>query len=521
MDKKPVFKKYEMHQPLLLPPSLEELIPENHIVKTLNQVVSQMDLRFLYDSYEGGGASSFHPEMMLKVLLYAYTQRIYSCRMIAKSLRENINFMWLSGNNRPNFRTINRFRLMLKNKIDDIFSELLMYLNEQGFIKLENYFIDGTKLEANSNKYSFVWKKSTNNYKKMLKEKVKILLEEIESINCEEDNNYGDKDLEELGENIEIDSQLLTETVNKLNAKLNNEDVDKVKKKVYKKAFKKIEKDYLPRMKKYENYEKILNGRNSFSKTDTDATFMRLKEDHMKNGQLKAAYNAQIGTENQFIVGFSIHQKAGDTSVMIPHLEKLKKTLKGKKPKNIISDAGYGSEENYDYLEKQDINAYVKYNTFHYEKKKKFKDNKFRVENLKYDETKDEFTCPAGKKLKYVYTKDYKTDNGYQTNRRCYQCEDCTACVFRSDCHRSKYNRTIQYSPTLAEMKTKARENLNSEKGIELRKKRGVEVESVFGHIKQNSHFRRFSLRGLKKVNLEWGLISIAHNIKKITATCT
>lgn len=516
-NKEAAFKRYEMYQPLLLPPSLDELIPEKHLVRTLNEVIERMDLKSLYESYEGGGASSFHPLMMLKVLIFAYSQKIYSCRMIAKALRENINFMWLSGNNFPDFRTVNRFRLRLRNKIDEIFSEILHYLSEQGYIDLTNYFVDGTKIEANANKYSFVWKGSTVYLKKKLGEKVKELLKKIDEVNEQENSQYGDKDLKELGEGVEINSEMLEKTIETLNKKLNGID-NEVKKKEYEQGVKKIKKEYLPRMQKYENYEKVLGDRNSFSKTDNDATFMRLKEDRMKNGQLKAAYNAQIGSENQFVVGYSIHQKTTDTSLLIDHIEKAKKLNKGKKPKNMIGDAGYGSEENYDYLEKQKINAYVKYNNFHYEKKKGFQTNRFRVENLEYDKVKDEFTCPAGKKLKYVYTKEYKTTNGYLTDRRYYQCENCTDCVLRADCHNSKYNRTIQYSPILAEMKAKARENLNSEKGIELRKKRCVEVESVFGQIKQDSAFRRFSLRGLEKVNLEWGLVCLAHNIKKIAA---
>ncbi len=272
-------------------------------------------------------------------------------------------------------------------------------------------------------------------------------------------------------------------------------------------------------MKKYEGYEQTFKGRNSFSKIDKSATFMRMKDDHMMNGQLKPAYNVQIGTENQFIVGYSIHQKTTDTSLMISHIEKLKKFLGGVLPQNIVTDAGYGSEENYDYLKKQNVKAYVKYNNYHFEKKRKFQKNKFRVENLVYDKKNDEFVCPANKRLKYGYSTNYKTANGYQTKRRVYQCENCIGCSFRSQCHRSKYDRKIWFSPTLNQMKNTAREMLDSQRGEELRKKRGVEVESVFGQIKHNASFNRFTLKGVDKVSLEWALVSIAHNIKKIALT--
>ena len=191
----------------------------------------------------------------------------------------------------------------------------------------------------------------------------------------------------------------------------------------------------MPRLQKYEKQEEILQERNSYSKTDNDATFMRMKDD-----QLRPGYNIQMGTEEQFIVGFSIHQKAGDTTCLIPHLNDLEKNI-GKLPENIITDAGYGSEENYEYLEEKELGNYVKYNIFHQEQKEKFKEQIFRVENLPYDEEKDEFSCPDGKKFKYKETKTHKTDNGYNTERRHYECEDCTGCPLREKCTKAKGNR--------------------------------------------------------------------------------
>ena len=270
-------------------------------------------------------------------------------------------------------------------------------------------------------------------------------------------------------------------------------------------------------MKKYEEQEKILGNRNSFSKTDHDATFMRTKDDHMKNGQLKPAYNIQTGTENQFIIGYSIHQKTTDTSHMISHLDHVKEVL-GKLSKNIVADSGYGSEENYSYLEKKKLKGYVKCNYFHKEQKKKFKKDRFRLENLHYDKKSDEYICPSGKRMSYQYTSKYTSDNGYHTHRRIYQCEDCTGCEVREQCHKSQYDRKIRVGFKLNRFKKKVRKMLHSKKGRKLRSKRGVEVESVFGQIKQNDGFRRFTLRGKEKTHLEWGLMSISHNMKKIYA---
>jgi transposase len=508
----PVFKEYNQDQGYLLPPSLEEMIPKHHLVRAVNAIVESMDIKTLEKQYKGGGTSSYHPEMLLKAILYAYTQRIYSSRRISKALRENINFMWLCGMNMPDFRTINRFRLSkLKGTIDELFYSLVEILEEMKLINLENYFLDGTKIEANANKYSWVWKKSTRRYKANLLRKVRALLVEIEEENTAEDNRYRDKDLEELGEDAEINSDELKKHVQGFNDRLNEDSYNNE----LKKSIKILEKDYIPRLEKYEEQEDTFGDRNSFSKTDKDATFIRMKEDHMRNGQLKPGYNIQIGTENQFIVGYSIHQKTTDTNFLIPNLEKLKSHLK-RLPQNIIADAGYGSEENYEYLENNNLGAYVKYNYFQKEQTKKFKEDKFRVENLPYNSEENEFTCPAGKKLKHSQNKDATTSNSFMRKLDIYECEDCTGCIYRSQCHKSEYNRKIKVSHKLNRLKTKVRENLHSEKGIILRRRRGVEVESVFGQIKHNKSFKKFLLRGMEKVNIEWGLISMAHNLMKI-----
>jgi transposase len=174
---KVTFKPYTMDQPTLMPPSLEELIPADHLVRVVNRVMDELDLEEVLNEYKGGGTSSYHPRMMLKVLVYAYTQKVNSSRQIAKGLRENVNFMWISGGNRPDFRTINRFRSsVMKEGIEVVFGEVLQYLIEGGYVTLENYFLDGTKIEANANKYKWVWAKSTTKYKARLQEKIQELL---------------------------------------------------------------------------------------------------------------------------------------------------------------------------------------------------------------------------------------------------------------------------------------------------------------------------------------------------------
>lgn len=511
----PVFKRYVMGQLSLLPPDLEELVPEKHVVRVVNEAIEQLDLRTLLERYKGGGTSSYHPKMMLKVLVYGYSQRIYSSRKIAKELRENVNFMWISGQNQPNFRTINRFRgEMMKGIIQEVFAEVLGMLIEAGYIKLEEYYVDGTIVEANARKHSYVWRKNTERYQKQLRRTVEELLEEIERQNEEENEKYGDKDLEELGEDAKIDSEKLKKKIEELNERLKKRPKDKGLKKVVRK----LEQDHLPRQEQYEQQERLLGERNSYSKTDPDATFMRMKADrYQKKAWPKPAYNVQIGTENQMIVGFSVHQRPGDTSCFKPHMEQLKENLPHL-PKQITGDAGYGSEENYVYLEEQQLENYLKYNTFHKEQTRKYQKDKFQAGNLPYDPEHDRFICPQGRFLTYQQTREYTTDNGYTGTYDVYACQDCSGCEFKPDCTQAQGNRQIQINWNLRRLRAQARTNLLSERGQTLRSRRGVEVEAVFGHIKQNRQFRRFMLRGLEKVSTEWGLLSIAHNMLKLAA---
>lgn len=506
-----VFKEYNMDQ-LMLPTSLSDVIPEKHLVRVINTAIERMNIEPLLKRYQGGGTSSYNPKMMLKILVYAYTDRNYSSRRVAKSVAENVHYMWLSGGNRPDFRTINNFRsVILKGIIEEVFASVLEMLEESGYIKLENYFLDGTKIEANANKYSFVWKKSVEKNKEKLRSKVKKLLENIEELNKEEDEKFGN-DPVDGNLNGPIDSKKLEQKIKELNERL----AGKKENKDIKKAVEILEEDCLKRLEKYEEYETKFDGRNSFSKTDSDATFMRMKEDHMKNGQLKPGYNIQIGTEGQFVVGFSVHQNRSDTGCLITHLEKTKEMLGGKLPGNIVADSGYGSEENYKFLENNELENYVKYNTFHKEQKKAFRKEMFNVENFIYDELADKYICPAGNELVYNETRKYKTDNGYETTRKYYKCYDCESCQYREECTKSKYGRTVQVNHELKRLKAKATENLNSDKGRELRSMRGTEVESVFGRLKNNWGFRRFLLRGLEKIKIEWGLLCIANNMAKM-----
>jgi transposase len=519
MDNRALFKRYEMGQPQLLPPSVEELIPEKHLVRVVNALIDKLKIATIESGYKGGGTSSYHPRMMLKLIVYAYAEKNYSGRQIAKSVRENIPYMWLSGGNRPDFRTINRFRSeRLKEKIQGVFTEVLEELIAGGYIKLENYFVDGTKIEANANRYSYVWKKSTLRRRQELEQKVGELFEKIDSLQAEEDAKYAEEDLEELGGGKGIESKDLEALAKRIDQIL-AEETEPQKVWEVKKVKKQINEDLLPRLIKYEDYEDMLGERNSCSKTDPDATFMQMKEDHMRNRSMKAGYNVQVGTEGQYILGFSLHQNAADSVTLRAHLEQLKKNLK-QLPPTWVADAGYGNEENYQLLEREGIAAYLKYPGFDREKQKRAKlseREKYQARQFQYQDEQNSYLCPQGKLLHFEGISEEISATGYRSLKQEYRCRDCKGCVAKEFCSpKSSCGRTLSVGPELVRLRQNAFSKLTSEIGVKLRKMRLAEVEAVFGLLKGNGSFRRFHLRGLNKVEVEWGILSIAHNLKKM-----
>jgi transposase len=504
------FIDYNMDQ-LILPMDLEILIPQQHISRIVHHAVEQMDNNLLFSVYQGGGRPPYHPKMMLKIILYAYTQKVYSSRNIAKQLEENIYFMWLACHQKPDFRTINRFRSeRMKAIIYETFFSIVDLLHKQGLVKLEHYFLDGTKIEANANKYTFVWRKATERYDEKLDEKYKAIVAGIEKVAMDDEATEHEQDIQEKLNNNPVTSEQIKQTVKALEKRLEEEP----KNREVKKAKRLLEKDLLPRKEKYETQKETFNGRNSYSKTDKDATFMRMKEDHMMNGQLKPGYNVQIGTENQFITGFSLHQRAGDPGCLLPHFDIL--AAHGRpKPKSLIADSGYGSEENYAFCEEKEIEAYVKYNTLDKEGTKKWKHQVGRIENMTYDEDLDEWICANNKRLTFTYEKNQKTENGYVSKKRSYRCIDCQGCPFQTLCAKGKDTKTITVSIENQNQRKEVRTRLSTEKGDKLYRQRKCDVEPVFGHIKYNRGFDRFILRGLSKTTVEWGLICVSHNLLK------
>jgi transposase len=512
--RKKTFKDYQQNQLSMLPPSLDELIDKKHLVRVIDSVINGVDYGILSSPFKDKGQPPYDPRMMMKVLVYAYATKLYSTRKIEKALKQDITYMWISGNEKPDHNTINRFRsVYFKDIMEEVFTHVLDYLRAEKYVKFETFFVDGTKLEADAGKYTHVWRKNIARYKEQLRESVRQLLKEINEINQQEDSQYGDNSLPELGSNEEVDSTKLKTIVDDLNNDLKKNAEKKLGKKAARSVesrIKKIEKKS-EKLQQYEENEKVLNGRNSYSKTDTDASMMRMKG----SDELRPGYNQQISTEGQFIVNYSVHPNSSDAPTFVPHLQKILNRGDDYLPLNYVGDAAYGSEENYHALAQAEIESYLQYSTFYREITGKH-NNPFHKDNMEYDADGDFFICPAQKRITYDRTEERVTENGYTTQVKIYRCKSCEGCHLKEKCTKSEHGRSIQVREKLEEYKEKARDNLTSNLGVKLRNQRGWDVETIFGDQKHNQGYKRIRLRGADKAEVELGLLSISYNLRKV-----
>ncbi len=509
-NNKVVFKIYSPAQGMLLPPSLEELIPLSHPVRVVNEVIESINLEILEKAYKGGGTSSYHPRMLLKILVYGYVNNVYSSRKLEAATKENIHFMWLAAMQQPDHNTINSFRgKRLQDALKDIFTQVVELLVAEGVLSIKDLYVDGTKIEANANRYTFVWGNAIKTSKEKIKKQLEALWQYTQKVAAEELDQPTPPDF------TTISKEKVAQTIEKIDQALSSRnDVSKQVKQKLSYA----RKNWPAALDKYQAQEKILDGRNSYSKTDTDATFMRMKDDHMKNGQLKAAYNVQISTSNQFIVDYSLHPNPTDTTTLPKHIEQYK-IIYNQYPQSITADAGYGSEENFQYLEDNTIEGYVKYSSFDKQQSANhYKKNPFATEQLYYNEQRDCYYCPMGQTMNCIGSYQRQTSTGFKQTIKKYQAQNCNGCPLRGVCHNSKYNRVIEVNHNLNRHKAIAKQKLNTEQGIEKRKQRCHDVEPVFGNIKSNHKFNRFMLRGKRKVTIELGLLALAQNLRKKTA---
>ncbi len=507
MSAKVQYKSYNQNDSLLLPPSLGELIPSTHPVRIFNEIIDNLDISEIESTYKGGGTSSYHPRMLLKVIIYGYLCNIYSGRELERVMSENIHFMWLGGMSRPDFRTINLFRStrLTDGRFESIFTQVVRLLESEGLVTLDVQYIDGTKIESVANKYTFVWKGSVTKYKARLESRIKGVLEQAQQILNEE--NTADYP----------EAMTADEFADKAENILQKMEEQGIADKKLRKSVEKIKTEQAPKLKEYEKHLDVMGDRNSYSKTDPDATFMRMKEDAMNNGQTKPGYNVQIATENQYITNYGLYWRPTDWGTMMPFLESFKQRY-GKQSEEIVADSGYGSEQNYEYMWDNGMTPYVKYNMFHSEIKRKYKNNPFLPANMFYNREQDYFVCPMGQHLVHIHNRKTKSDLGYESTASLYKAQNCDKCPLRGLCYKGKSDcRVIEVNHKANQYKALARELLTSDRGMYHRSNRPIEPEAVFGDIKFNHLFKRFRLRSARKVTVEFGLVALAHNIRKYT----
>ncbi len=434
---------------------------------------------------------------MLKILLYAAAEGIYASRPIEERCLRDINYIWLlNGEKAPNYRAICRFRTETLSKCsEEIFYQLVRKLHQLGEIKYEHLFVDGTKIEANANKYTFVWKKSTNKFEARVHDKLEKLLKKLSV-------TYGISTTDEL------------EFCKKLRAKHPEEFIHGrgKRKKQLQRDIEELQ-ALLDRKAKYTGYQGTFDGRNSFSKTDKDATFMHMKDDHMRNAQLKPGYNLQLAVEGEYITGLDVSSERSDQLTLIPLLENMEKN--GVFYQDVTCDAGYESEENYTFFESKDTKCYIKPLNYERSKTKKFKSNMALRENMAYDEAKDEYTCQNGKKIRATYEGTRKSKSGFESTVTYYECENCADCPHKKTCTRSKGNRKMQVSKKFVAQRKASLERITSPLGILLRMNRSIQSEGAFGVMKYDYGFERFLHRGKKKVLNEILIVAMGSNIRK------
>lgn len=509
-------KNYTEFQPfyqLKLPLELEILIQEDDSVRLLSQMLAGLDYTKLYQAYSVKGRKpAVDPKVMFKVLTYAYMNGIYTTHKIEQSCRRDINFLWLlSGNKAPDHATIARFRQKyLTESLDDLFYQMVNVLYEMGEIQFENVFIDGTKIEANANKYTFVWKRAINKNEIKMFEKTKELVYEI--------NITEIKEFTISTGSFIADINLVLEYLDKRIAAKEIEFVHGIgKRKTQLQKWSEQLEEYKTRQEKYNQSNQLFQGRNSYSKTDTDATFMHMKDDHMRNSQLKPAYNVQIGVESEYVTGVGIFRDRNDIATLIPMLEKMKENL-GRKYSNVIADSGYESEENYLYLEKNEQIPYIKPQTYEVWKKKSFKKDISKRENMTYDEKADEYICHNEKKLKNIGIIHKTSATGYRSEITLYECETCEGCSYKNKCTKAAGNRRMQVSKNFMNKREVSYKNIMSSHGTLLRVNRSIQVEGAFGVLKNDYNFTRFLTRGKNSVKTEFILLCFGYNINKLHA---
>lgn len=500
-----------------LPLNLEVIFEVSDQVITFNNLIKNIDFNQFFPkrnvfTSESRGRKQKSRANILKAILFAFSLGIKSTRDIEDLCKHDTRFMFLLNRiDPPSHTTINHIINSLVYNIDDVLVEInerIMKHDQE--VDSNIVYIDGTKLEAYANKYTFVWKKSVLKFKDKLTQKIITILPDLNDALMKHDFPV-------LAVKDSYDTNELLDVLIQLNMILDQEGISVVygkgkRKEKIQRLFDTFE-EYHQKMVEYQQHLDIIGeGRNSYSKTDKDATFMRMKDDPMRNGQLKAGYNMQIAVANEYIMSIELYQDRADFATFIPFL-KYYYRLYGFYPKFPVADSGYGCFNNYNFCIENNIELYQKYSMYSKEKETKYQKNPFNRNNFKRDEDGD-YICPNNKKL--VYTFDKKMKHAlHDEHIKVYKCNDYMNCPLRAKCSASETGRTIQINEEYEIQKKMVRNNLESELGIQLRINRSIQVEGAFGVMKENMGYRRFSRRTKAKAKLEATLVAIGMNISK------
>ena len=537
-------------------------LPDDDPVYTLKNILEEMDFSSLLAQYSNKGRNGYNPIMKYAVLTYANMRGVKSVDRIVELCERDLAFIWLTQGEKPQRDAFYDFidKKLTGEILDDLNYQLLRRLKKEGLITLEALYIDGTKIEANANRYTFVWRGTLNYHLVGLLDTIDSLYTRYNELLNQ--NDYGQKyDLgnvqmfiiegmdkvrdvieknrkrkltkhKKLSNNtvIEIDNCSPLELLKLQNNLVKISEGEEISF-VYGKRQKKSEIQQLyeeleecgKRLMKYkECFEIMGSDRNSYSKTDMEATFMRMKEDHMLNGQLKPAYNVQIAVENYFIIHGYVSNDRTDYNTLIPVVKKHMSAF-GEVLKEVTADSGYCSEKNLLFLKEHNIDSYIKLQEHEKRKTRAYREDISKHYNMTNQIFEDEhyYICHDGRELRHIRT-ETKEQDGYTQTFEVYGCADCSDCAHKSKClyrynpeKDAEKNKIMKINEQWEELKAASHANIESEKGILNRQIRSIQTEGHFGDIKENENFRRFNYRSSDKVYKEFMLFAIGRNINK------
>lgn len=503
--------------------NLDFTIPNNHLATVIGWFVDSIPEEVLLGDTAKTGRPAYHPAMMLKILLFAYSRRVFSGRKIELLLAENLPMMVLAEHQQISYHTINNFRS--SDHANELVKKSFLYftnlLEAEGLINEGALFIDGTKIAADANRYTFVWRKAVEKFHEKLKGQAVELYDELiakEVVKAmAQEQVQTSQGLTELARETEAEIEKLTEEIAQEPKVIPGGSPKKARRRGLKKLLHQLKKDYVPRMKKYEAAEKIFAGRNSYSKTDHDATFMHMKEDHMKNGQLKPGYNIQAATTDQYVVDFALYPNPTDFKTLEPFLKQM--TILDKFDQ-IVADAGYGSEYNYSLLEDKYSNKkyYIPYTMYEKEQTRKYKNDPTKLINWFYNEKDDYYLDQNGVKFNFkYYSQRQERSTGQVRDFKVYEADEVQLTPELEQLAKTKsgHQRQVRYNPNWQYLKEKAKAVLQSPEGRHSYSMRKYDVEPVFGHLKNVFGMRRTHLRGKKKEETDVGIAFMMMNLSK------